>query len=32
MENKKENMETKRAYRFRIYPDTKRQAAIDNSI
>ena len=32
MENKKENMETMRAYKFRIYPDTKRQAAIDNSI
>ena len=32
MENKKENMETMRAYKFRIYPDTKRQAAIDDSI
>ena len=32
MESKKENMETRRAYKFRIYPDTKRQAAIDNSI
>ena len=32
MENKKENMETMRSYKFRIYPDQKRQAAIDNSI
>ena len=32
MENKKENVEAMRAYKFRIYPDTKRQAAIDDSI
>ena len=32
MENKKENMETMRAYKFRIYPDQKRQMAIDDAI
>ena len=32
MENKKKNMETMRAYKFRIYPDAKRQEAIDDAI
>ena len=32
MENKTGNMETTRAYKFRIYPDTKRQIAIDDAI
>ena len=32
MENKTGNMETMRAYKFRIYPDTKRQIAIDDAI
>ena len=32
MENKKENMEAMRAYKFRIYPDQKRQMAIDDAI
>ena len=32
MENKKKNMETMRAYKFRIYPDAKRQKAIDDAI
>ncbi len=32
MGNKTGNMETMRAYKFRIYPDTKRQAAIDDAI
>ncbi len=32
MENKKGNMETIRVYKFRIYPDTKRQEAIDDAI
>ena len=32
MQNKTGNMETVRAYKFRIYPDAKRQKAIDDSI
>jgi putative transposase len=32
MENKTGKMETMRAYKFRIYPDTKRQKAIDDAI
>ena len=32
MENKKGNMETIRAYKFRIYPDTKSQKEIDEAI
>jgi putative transposase len=32
MKNKTRNMETIRAYKFRIYPDTKRQKAIDDAI
>ena len=32
MENKTGSMETMRAYKFRVYPDTKRQKAIDNAI
>ena len=32
MENKKENMEAMRAYKFRIYPDQKRQMAIGDAI
>ena len=32
MQNKTENMETMRAYKFRIHPDQKRQKAIDDSI
>ena len=32
MQNKKGNMETMRAYKFRIYPDSKRQKEIGNSI
>ena len=32
MENKTRNMEIMHAYNFRIYPDKKRQEAIDNAI
>ena len=32
MKNKTGSMETIRAYKFRIYPDTKRQKAIDDAI
>jgi putative transposase len=32
MQNKKENMETMRAYKFRLYPDAKRQKAIDDAV
>ena len=32
MENKKESMEAMRAYKFRIYPDQKRQMAIGDAI
>ena len=32
MENKKENMEIVHAYKFRLYPDFKRQTEIDESI
>ncbi len=32
IENKAGSIETMRAYKFRIYPDTKRQQAIDAAI
>ena len=32
MESKTGSMETMRAYKFRVYPDTKRQKAIDDAI